>query len=466
MKAHFVSSQFLVRLKIEYLFSNDKNIKERGEITIFDNEILSPNEKLKSIRNLIGATQEEIAERVCTKYLISQIENHKKKLNYKLALGLAKNLNKIVKIKKIDILEITADKLIENEDIQANYLFKKNMIDGLKKIKEINELEEKLSEGESLIRKYNIEDSMKVDMYKLAANIYYLKEKYTQSDEMCRYGLKICLKTTNTLEEASLYISKSRNNMARKNYIVALEQLDYALKLNNDINKNEILQRVFFNKALIYTYMNIYDKVLKYLTILIDKFELKEKQLLDVKMLHANCLTEQDKLEEARNEYIEILEPAMKFNDKDLLAMTYRNLSEVYLKQKKYKDAVIAIEKSLDYNNGNWYLAENLYFASKVFKNMNKDVETYLLRALKTWEKNNAENADIIEKIIYELVLVYIKREDEKNIMLMTKKVEELNIDFCLIYAELVKYYRYRNEEKSIYYNDKSIEKMKKIKKI
>jgi HTH-type transcriptional regulator, quorum sensing regulator NprR len=128
-------------------------IAERGGITIFDNEILSPNKKLKNIRNLIGATQEEISEGVCTKYLISQIENDKKKLNYKLALGLAENLNKIVKIKKIDILKITASKLTEGEDIQANDLFRKNIVHGLKKIKEINALEEKLSEGEKLINK-------------------------------------------------------------------------------------------------------------------------------------------------------------------------------------------------------------------------------------------------------------------------------------------------------------------------
>lgn len=142
---------------------------------------------------------------------------------------------------------------------------------------------------------------MKIDMYKLAANIYYFKEKYNKSDEMCRYGLKVCLNTGDILEEASLYISKSRNNMARKNYIVALEQLDYALKLNNDVNSNEILQRIYFNKALRYKKMSIYDKSFKYLRILTDKFELEEKKLLDVKMLHANCLIEQDKFKEATN---------------------------------------------------------------------------------------------------------------------------------------------------------------------
>jgi tetratricopeptide (TPR) repeat protein len=432
---------------------------------MFDNEILSPNEKLKNIRNLIGATQEEIAEGVCTKYLISQIENDKKKLNYKLALGLAENLNKIVKIKKIDILKITASKLTEGEDIQANDLFRKNIVHGLKKIKEINALEEKLSEGEKLINKYNIEYNMKIDMYKLAANIYYFKEKYNESDEMCRYGLKVCLSAGNILEEASLYITKSRNNMVRKNYLVALEQLDYALKLNNDVSNDGIFQRIYFNKALIYQEMSIYDKALKYLRILTDEFKLEEKKLLDVKMLHANCLIEQHKLEEAENEYIEILEPAMILHDKDLLAMAYRNLSEVYFKQKKYKDAAIAIKKSLENNPDNSHLAENLYFASNVLKSMDKDVEKYLLRALKKCEKNNDENTDLVEKIIYELVLIYIKREDEEKLMLITGKAKALNVDCTSLYLQLIEYYIDRKKEKSINLIKELLDKIKEIKK-
>jgi tetratricopeptide (TPR) repeat protein len=422
---------------------------------------MSPNVKLKNIRNLIGATQEEIAEGVCTKYLISRIENDKKNLNYKLAVGLAKNLNKVVKRKKIDIGLITTEELMITEDIQANNILKKNIINELKEIKEVNALEKKLSEAEDLIEKYNIEDNMKIDMYKLAANIYYFKEKYNKSDEMCRCGLKICISSGNVLEEAGLYIIKSRNNTICKKYTVALEQLDYALKLNSNINDDEVFKRIYFNKALTYKKMSRYEKSIKYLRILIDEFRLEEKKLLDVKMLHANCLIEQNRLEEAANEYIEILEPSMKLNDKSLLTMAYRNLSEVYLKQKKYKDAATTIKKSLENNPKNWYLAENLYYASNVLRFINEDVEIYLLRALKAWEKNNGENVEIVEKIIHNLMLIYIGREDEDNIILIMQKIDELNINCYLIYAELIKYYRYRNEEKSVYFNDALINKLK-----
>jgi tetratricopeptide (TPR) repeat protein len=246
--------------------------------------------------------------------------------------------------------------------------------------------------------------------------------------------------------------------MVRKNYIIALEQLDYVLKLTNDISNDDIFKRIYFNKALIYITMEKYDKAPKYLKILTDKFELRENELLDIKMLYANCLIEQNKLEDAENEYIEILDPAARINDKNLLAMTYRNLSEVYLKQKKIKDAKIAIKKSLKNNHGNSYLVENLHFASTVFKSINTvDAETYLLRALKVCEKNKGDDVDTVKKIIYDLMLIYMEREDEGNIIAITQKAEELNINCNSIYAELIKYYRYRNEENSKYFNDKLI---------
>ena len=50
---------------------------------MFDNEIIKQGERLKKIRQIIlGATQEEISEGICTKTMISLIENDKKRLNF------------------------------------------------------------------------------------------------------------------------------------------------------------------------------------------------------------------------------------------------------------------------------------------------------------------------------------------------------------------------------------------------
>ena len=56
-------------------------------------------------------------------------------------------------------------------------------------------------------------------------------------------------------------------------------------------------------------------------------------------MNHANCLNDYHKFDEAEKEYKETLSIAMKYDDKDFIAQTYRNLSELYFNKKNYKIA-------------------------------------------------------------------------------------------------------------------------------
>jgi hypothetical protein len=79
--------------------------------------------------------------------------------------------------------------------------------------------------------------------------------------------------------------------------------------------------------------------------------------------------------------------------------------------------------------------------------------------AIDICEKKDKENLNLIENIIYELVLVYKDREDEDNLDIMINKTEELNIEYDLIFPVLVEYYRYTNEEKSKKLNRKQIDK-------
>lgn len=433
---------------------------------MFDNEILSPNEKVKKIRKqILRATQDEIAQGVCKKPNISQIENNKQKLTYFLATGIAENFNRIAKEKNIDIEPITAEYLIKDEDTQANEIFEINILNEIKEINKVHLFEEKLNEAESIIEKYNVLDDKKIQLYQLACNFYFLKHIYTKSDEMCDNGLKLCLNSKNILGEANLYTSKARNYIRKNKYTEALEELDHAERLISNLNDKKLSERICFNKALTYKKLKKYDEAIKYLKILVTKFKIKDgKKFLDIKMLYANCLNDKQKYKEAEKEYISILEPAMKLNDKDFIALTYRNLSELYFNQKNYKDAAISIKESLKHNHGNIHLNHDLYFASKVIKNINEDAEIYLLEALEICEKRDRENYDLIEKIIYELIIIYGDREDEENIDLMLNKIGELNIDERLIYQELSEHYRDIDSEKSKSYNRKSINKSKEIK--
>lgn len=440
-------------------------IIESWGITLFDNEILKQGERLKKIRQIIlGATQDEISAGVCTRIMISLIENNKQKLSYNLANGISENLNRIAKKKGIDIFLVTPKELMIDEDEQANYVFQNQILNELKEIEAIDLFEPKLQAAEKLIEKYSITDSKKIELYKLAADFYYYKRSYFKSEQVCDIGLKISINSENSFEEVNFFIYKSRNNIFTENYVRALQQLDYAEKLNNDIVNDELSVMILHFRGLTYKKLSEYDSALKYFE-MIKQFEIKDyKMLLRVKMVYANCFSDSHKFDEAEKEYKETLNIAMKYDHKGFISMTYRNLSELYFNKKDYKTAAIYIKESLIYGLNSEDLNEILYFAAKVLQRVNEDVESYLLQALEICEKNDKENLSLLEQVIYELVLIYIKKEDKENLMLMADKSKELNLDYSLIYSEIGEYYRGQNEERSKYFSRKSREKMKQIK--
>lgn len=431
---------------------------------MFDNEILSPNEKVKKIRQLLRITQEELAKHICTRSNLSQIESGKQKLTYSLASKFTKRLNDIAKEKNIDIIIIVED-IMQDEDSQAEDILKNTIIKCLKDIDEIDLFEKKLYQAEYLVDKYNIANSIKIELYKATSDFYYDKCCYLKSDEMCNKGITVCISSENILEEAHFYVSKARMYTEQGLYIESLEKLMKAEQIYNNIYDNGLFERLYFNKALAYKKLNNYDETLKYLDMLISKTK-DDMMLLKCKMLHANCLNVQHKFEKCKKEYFEILYISMKINSKNYTAMTYRNLSELYFNEGNYKEAAKYIKDSLKNHPDNVYINETLYFAAEVLSHVGEDVEIYLLQALEICEKKDIENIILIEKIIYKLILIYAKNEDEENLMMLIDKTKILEIDTSLIYSEIGEYYRGRNEEKSKYFSIKSIEKMKQIKNI
>jgi tetratricopeptide (TPR) repeat protein len=431
---------------------------------MFDNEIMMQGERLRKYRTIIGATQEEIAEGVCTTIWLSKIENNKKNPTISIVTGISENLNKIINEKGLSVPLITPEELMKNEDEQATHIFTNSIMKELKEIKEIDMFDQKLLEAEELIEKYSISDNKKIELYKLVADFYYDKHRYSRSDYMCDIGLKISINSQNSFDEISFYIYKSRTNILTRNYIKALQQLDYAEKLNDDIVNDELSIMILYYKALAYKKLGEYDSALECFKVLM-KFEIKDcNMLLKAKMNHANCLNDYHKFEDSEKVYKETLSIATKYDNNDYIAMTYRNLSELYANKKNYKSATMYIKECLSCNPNYEDRGEYLYFASKVLQHSNEDVKYYLLQALEVCEKNDNENVRLIEQVIYELVLIYIQKEDKENVLLIADKAKELNIDYSLIYSEIGEYYRSRNEEKSIYFYKKSREKMKHIK--
>ena len=432
---------------------------------MFENEIITQGERIRKYRtSIFGVKQDEVAKGVCTKIWLSQIENNRKKLTLTLATGIAKNFNEIAKKEGINLSSITAEELMKDEDEQANDIFTNNIIKKLKQIKEINIFDQKLREGQELIERYNIRDDRKIELYKLAAHFYYYEYKYEKSEAMCELGLKISIKAQNILHEIRFYIYKARNNMFMEKYDKALQQLSYAEKLNIDISNSELLTMILFYRATTYKRLGDYSSALKYFEEA-KKFGIKDiNMLLKVKMNYANCLNDYNRLEEAEKEYNEIINIAMKHDNKNAIGRTYRNLSELYANKKNYKLASMYIKQCLSYNPCHKDITEYIYYSAEIFRNSNEETDIYLLKGLEICIKDG--DSVLAEKIIYELALIYIKKEDKENLRLIVNKAKELDIDYSLIYLEIGEYYRGRDERKSRYFSRKALEKIKNIKDI
>jgi transcriptional regulator with XRE-family HTH domain len=430
---------------------------------MFDNEIIMQGERLKRIRNMHHITQNEISEGICTRNNLSLIENNRQNLSFNLAIELANRFNQIIEEKGLAIKSITADFLMKDGNEQANEVFA-NILKKLEEAETIDVAEKKLYKAEILIEKYNIPDVKKIELYKFMADIYYNKYQYAKSNEMCNNGLKICINSKNIEAEVNFYLYISRNSIKVFHHNEALIELNYAERLNNNICNSEFCELIFYNKGLAYKKLGEYDNALKYLKLLKERDIKNQKLLIKARIVYANCLNEQHKFEEAEKEYIETLDLANDLGDKNFIALSYKNLSELYYNGKRYKDAKKYIKDAMIPNNE--YLNEIYYFAAKVLQNLNEDVEHYLLQALNICERSDRENVDLIEKIIYELVLIYIEEKKETNIMLMVEKLDKLNIDITLIYPVIIGYYIRENIEESIRLNKEYIGKIKQIKKI
>jgi tetratricopeptide (TPR) repeat protein len=433
---------------------------------MFENEILSTGELFKKYIHMLRVSQKDLCNGICSAANLTYIKKDIQQLTLDLAIKFADRFNQIARDKEIQIEEITSDSLLATLDDRANVVFMLGLdaLEKIKRIEDLNEFEKEVSELEDFIKKYKIETINKINFYLYASDYYYIHYKYSKSELMCKTGLEHT-SSEYILEKASFYMSKCRVKVELGFLDDALAEIEYAEMLNNYIENKSLRSRILFNKAKIYKKQEKLNEAIKILEELVG-FDLDSKKEIEVKVMLANCLIDNKEYAKAVSSYIHILELAMNSNDKDLIAISYRNMAEINYKEDNCKEALKNMIESLNNNPGNCKLSENLYFTSNVLKKLNLDREEYLLRALSISEQSVIEDNILIEKIIYELITIYIGNEDDDKIDLLMKKIFLLDLDHSLICPLAIEYYRYRNDEKSVEYNTKQIDYIKKIKKI
>lgn len=415
------------------------------------NEITS-GKNLKRIRNELGLKQYEIAGEEITRNLISLIENDKATLYDNAANIIAKNINKIMCERNLNIF-IKPEDLLKPERYRARK--KANTyIEELEKklVKKEFEIElEKLNEIEAFLNQWDLVDK-KVKIYELLGDIY-----YTSSDLNKEYYYYF-----KALEASYDYPNmKNRYKLASKlvyNCIVtgkneeAISLCSYILLSQNDI-PDRYKGIFYYNSAIAHRNLEDIDKCLKALDNAKKYFDINV-DFKKVLMLEGICYSRVGNYNKALKSYNRILEILDEKNGLDETCVAYINIIQVYMEKDDRENVIKYFDKAminLPYiSEDSFYLPEIYFEVSNIYlylKNYDS-CEKYLNTALVLSKKNGKHN--LYKKFLSSLIELYIEADwsDKLYNLIKTLKNEIKNIklseEFTLV-LKLLLYYIKQN---------------------
>lgn len=339
-------------------------------------EVLSPGNNIYNIRKkLLRCTQSDLACDNLTREMISQIENSKKPLTWSAAHSLADNINIYAKIKNI-IYSVTAAELMRTEIEQANDIIKYclNHVNIL--IKTENSTEQFLkiyTRADNIILKYNIDRKLVFNFYMLCIdycleNSLLIKAKQyifsccniIQSSEQ---RLSVFVKLTKILHYISEYPTCANNN-SKFDDIIYISSFAINFYNENNFNDISILQDLYYNLALAYKDKGNYNKCFEIISI-VDSLKIN---FLKLDILHANCLYDTARYDEAKNHYNSILNNVSFTNDNTFIFRTHQNLALLHLKIGEIDKAIdyIKLAKDIKCHRSDAEIAYLYYFAFEI----------------------------------------------------------------------------------------------------
>ncbi|MEG3040850.1 MAG: hypothetical protein RR891_02520 [Clostridium sp.] len=398
---------------------------------MFKNEILTPGEKVFKIRKRICARQEDIAGTQVTRNLISQIENDKINLTPITANFICDNINKIIEQKDIKGIEVTAEMLLEDIPTQLNRIAD-NYITQLRTIKleehKNDFLKEKILEVENFIAKWNIDYIRQAETYAVIGEIYFELEDFYESSFKMSLAIDLALKAKK-YEKAIKYIINASNKLYNSggSSLEQLRSMRAALNLyeDNNLNDHNILSNIYFNMAIHYWKLKLFENSIEYLD-KVSKFNLDISKQLDVNLLKANCLEDNKQFTLAEELYINTLTVALKYSNVTIISKIYNSLGDLYriINNKensiKYIIYSINLKKDIevnDYANSLYHALYNLIELdcfNLVISNYNETLE-YILKS---------KNKNLYKDIINKLFLYCMENKEYEVIDSLLNKIE------------------------------------------
>lgn len=412
-------------------------------------------ENLKRIRKDLGLRQHEVAGEDITRNLISLIENNKAVLYDTAANIMAKNINKKMSEKGLNIY-------IKPED-----LLNPERYDARKKADEyILELEnalinnsfsydiEDLNELEAFLNKWDLVDK-KVRIYELLGDIFYISNNKSKEYYYYFKALESSYDFPHMKERYILASKLAYTCIVTEKYDETISLCKYTLANQNDmphVNRGTLN----YNIGLAYKKLKEFDKSLEALNSAEKHFTLVNniERIKNVLILKANCYYHIGDYDTAIENYFKVLDISDD-SKYDEICILYINIIQIYIKKNDKEN----IEKFFDKVMLNLpYIHENSYYLPEIYSEISyiyyylknyEYSEKYLKAALALAKK--AENQSLYKKLLSKLLDLYLsvnftdKITDIKNELDLAIVNLKLNEDFNLLLNILLYYLKQKN---------------------
>jgi transcriptional regulator with XRE-family HTH domain len=397
-------------------------------------EILTPGEKVRKIRKMIGATQKEVAGEGVTRNLISQIENGKTKLSMTTAKIICDNIKLIINKKNIENSNIkpTTEWLLEDAYTQANNIaddyIKELRIIELEKKKDDN-VQERVQEIESFISKWDISLEKKSQIYELISDIYFSLDNLNESFLKMQISLDLSIQNKEYDESIRLMMALcKRMDSSGGNALERLRTVHLALNMyrENNLNNKNLLKKIYFNAALYYSMIEMFDVSIEYLNQLIEECSLSTRETLDVNLLKGICYEDSNRLDEAERLYLDTLDISLKEYEATVTSKIYCSLGTLYrlkgdrTNSLEYINYSLKIQKDIEEKD----YGKTLYYAVENYIEMNdKNLVLKNFCLALTW-LDKTRNGTMYYELILKLYNYFINHNDYSNIYKLLKKLE------------------------------------------
>lgn len=412
--------------------------------------ILTPGEKIKSVRKTLDLKQEDITCGEVTRNLVSIIENNKANLTESVAKIIEENINRICKERNIEFT-ITKEYLLEDIVSQAKKVASE-YIEYITKlpVEEINNIDDTLSEIDIFLKKYDTEEKRGELYFEIAIKfinnkqynkaIDYLLKAY-ESSKNIDFTTKILLRLSlcdiylakydDAVNYCKILIDLSENNQMRfyGKYNLALcykklHKLESALEILNDINLN----------------CNLENSINDY---------------IKVQLLLGSCLNELKSINKAIEVYKDLLKVVE--NKKDRICIL-SNLADVYCNIKDNVNLEKTCNKMLKLIKENpgvleeyeAYIYLSLARHIRISTNDKDTVIELLIKALEDFKTAKCSlYFEDIEGLISDLLDIFIEDNNEEKVQFLRNELFEIiekNI-FPKVSATALRFIRYYNEK-------------------